>query len=59
MSYFGMNVLPEEIVLLWLEWYDRYHRCIESPDAAGVEIYHVELDEPSLDDVFADATGRP
>jgi len=25
---------------------------------AGIEIQHVELDEPSLDDVFADATGR-
>jgi ABC-2 type transport system ATP-binding protein len=26
--------------------------------AAGVAIHHVELDEPSLDDVFAEATGR-
>ena len=25
---------------------------------AGVAVHHVELDEPSLDDVFADATGR-
>lgn len=25
---------------------------------AGVDVHHVELDEPSLDDVFADATGR-
>ncbi|MEM7285493.1 MAG: ATP-binding cassette domain-containing protein [Actinomycetota bacterium] len=24
----------------------------------GVDVHHVELDEPSLDDVFADATGR-
>jgi ABC-2 type transport system ATP-binding protein len=24
----------------------------------GLEVHHVELDEPSLDDVFADATGR-
>ncbi len=27
-------------------------------DAAGVAVHHVELDEPSLDDVFAEATGR-
>lgn len=27
-------------------------------DDAGVSIHHLELDEPSLDDVFADATGR-
>ena len=25
---------------------------------AAVDVHHVELDEPSLDDVFADATGR-
>jgi ABC-2 type transport system ATP-binding protein len=25
---------------------------------AGITVHHVELDEPSLDDVFADATGR-
>ncbi|MCB0997270.1 MAG: ATP-binding cassette domain-containing protein [Acidimicrobiales bacterium] len=25
---------------------------------AGVAVHHLELDEPSLDDVFADATGR-
>lgn len=25
---------------------------------AGIAVHHVELDEPSLDDVFADATGR-
>jgi ABC-2 type transport system ATP-binding protein len=27
-------------------------------DDAGIVIHHLELDEPSLDDVFADATGR-
>ena len=27
-------------------------------EAAEVDVQHVELDEPSLDDVFADATGR-
>ena len=27
-------------------------------DEGGVVVHHVELDEPSLDDVFADATGR-
>ena len=27
-------------------------------DDAGVVIHHLQLDEPSLDDVFADATGR-
>jgi len=27
-------------------------------DDAGVALHHLELDEPSLDDVFADATGR-
>ena len=26
--------------------------------AAEIQVHHVELDEPSLDDVFADATGR-
>ena len=26
--------------------------------AAAVAVQHVELDEPSLDDVFAEATGR-
>tara|TARA_B100000519_G_C14063103_1_gene353078 strand:- start:203 stop:730 length:528 start_codon:yes stop_codon:yes gene_type:complete len=31
---------------------------LKALDDAGVEIHHVELDEPSLDDVFADATGR-
>ncbi len=31
---------------------------LKALDNAGVEIHHVELDEPSLDDVFADATGR-
>ena len=25
---------------------------------AGVDVHHIELDEPSLDDVFAEATGR-
>ena len=27
-------------------------------DEAGIEVTHMELDAPSLDDVFADATGR-
>ena len=27
-------------------------------DDAGVTVEHLELDAPSLDDVFADATGR-
>ena len=29
-----------------------------SLDDAGVRVSHLELDSPSLDDVFADATGR-
>lgn len=32
--------------------------ALRALDDAGVEVHHVELDEPSLDDVFADATGR-
>ncbi|RMH82096.1 MAG: ATP-binding cassette domain-containing protein [Actinomyces sp.] len=31
---------------------------IRALDEAGVALAHVELDSPSLDDVFADATGR-
>ncbi len=31
---------------------------IRALDEAGVQVAHVELDSPSLDDVFADATGR-
>jgi ABC-2 type transport system ATP-binding protein len=31
---------------------------IRSLDDAGVHVLHMELDEPSLDDVFAEATGR-
>ncbi len=31
---------------------------IRALDDAGVEVGHVEVDSPSLDDVFADATGR-
>ena len=27
-------------------------------DDAGIAVRHIELDAPSLDDVFADATGR-
>ena len=31
---------------------------VRALDAAGVPLVHLELDAPSLDDVFADATGR-
>lgn len=31
---------------------------IRSLDAQGVPVAHIELDSPSLDDVFSDATGR-
>ena len=31
---------------------------IRAFDEAGIEVGHVEVDSPSLDDVFADATGR-
>jgi len=31
---------------------------VRSLDAQGVPVAHIELDTPSLDDVFADATGR-
>jgi ABC-2 type transport system ATP-binding protein len=31
---------------------------VRSLDEAGVHVDHLELDSPSLDDVFADATGR-
>ena len=31
---------------------------VRSLDEAGVRVDHLELDSPSLDDVFADATGR-
>ena len=31
---------------------------LKSLEEQNIEVQHVELDEPSLDDVFADATGR-
>lgn len=31
---------------------------VRSLDEAGIEVIHMELDAPSLDDVFAEATGR-
>jgi ABC-2 type transport system ATP-binding protein len=31
---------------------------VRALDEAGIEVVHMELDAPSLDDVFADATGR-
>ena len=31
---------------------------VRALDDAGIEFQHLELDEPSLDDVFAEATGR-
>ncbi len=31
---------------------------VRALDDAGVSITHLELDPPSLDDVFAEATGR-
>lgn len=31
---------------------------VRALDEAGVVLHHLELDEPSLDDVFAEATGR-
>ena len=31
---------------------------VRALDAAGVRVEHLELHQPSLDDVFADATGR-
>ena len=31
---------------------------VRALDDAGVTVSHLELDLPSLDDVFADATGR-
>jgi len=31
---------------------------LKSLEDQNIEVQHVELDEPSLDDVFADATGR-
>jgi ABC-2 type transport system ATP-binding protein len=31
---------------------------VRALDDAGVPVTHLELDAPSLDDVFADATGR-
>ncbi len=32
--------------------------AVRGLDAAGIEVHHMELDPPSLDDVFAEATGR-
>lgn len=32
--------------------------AVRALDAAGVVVHHMELDPPSLDDVFAEATGR-
>ena len=31
---------------------------VRALDEAGVAVEHLELHQPSLDDVFADATGR-
>jgi ABC-2 type transport system ATP-binding protein len=31
---------------------------VRALDSAGIEIVHMELNAPSLDDVFAEATGR-
>jgi ABC-2 type transport system ATP-binding protein len=31
---------------------------VRALDDAGVTVSHLELDAPSLDDVFAEATGR-
>ena len=31
---------------------------VRALDDAGVAVSHLELDAPSLDDVFAEATGR-
>ena len=32
--------------------------ALRALEEAGIAVEHVELDAPSLDDVFADATGR-
>ena len=32
--------------------------AVRALDAAGIAVHHMELDPPSLDDVFAEATGR-
>ncbi len=32
--------------------------ALRALEDAGISVEHVELDAPSLDDVFADATGR-
>ena len=32
--------------------------ALRALEDAGIDVEHVELDAPSLDDVFADATGR-
>ena len=31
---------------------------VRALDDAGIKIFHIELDPPSLEDVFAEATGR-
>ena len=31
---------------------------VRALDEASIEVLHMELDAPSLDDVFAEATGR-
>ena len=36
----------------------RMAEVVRSLDEASIEVAHMELDAPSLDDVFADATGR-
>ena len=36
----------------------RLAEVIRALDEAGISVEHLELDAPSLDDVFADATGR-
>ncbi len=36
----------------------RMAEVVRALDDAGVPVAHIELDSPSLDDVFAEATGR-
>lgn len=48
----------DEVIAIGLaEGVPKMSAVLRALDVAGISIKHLELDEPSLDDVFADATG--
>ena len=59
MTKLGRNDLQERRIAIGLDGGTRaITSVLKSLEDQDIEVQHVELDEPSLDDVFADATGR-